>query len=214
MCPEGNQTQGLLPEDGCPGHWVILEFWVPLFWPDLHSLQAPCLTYRVDASGAMKSLGLTLLSSMGEVLFSALQSQAALPLQPIPFHRPVCRTNQFGGVFECLLEASWACATKKLLDAEGHLAGPAENPLRASGQRTVTKGMSTGHIFLSVLLAAHGKKAAGMALGLVQGELKGFKENRPRPFLHPASGLLLRRGLCQEVCASTAVSLPSTPPLP
>lgn len=72
-----------------------LEFWVPLLWPDLHSLQAPCLTYRVDASGAMKSLGLTLLSSMGEVLVSALQSQAALPPQPIPFyvlkiHRSVC----------------------------------------------------------------------------------------------------------------------------
>ena len=24
LCPEGNQTQGLLPEDGCPGHWVTL----------------------------------------------------------------------------------------------------------------------------------------------------------------------------------------------
>lgn len=113
-----------------------LEFWVPLLWPDLHSLQAPCLTYRVDASGAMKSLGLTLLSPMGELLVSALQSQGALPLQPIPFHvlkirRPECPTNQLGGVFKCLLEASWACATKKLLDAEGHLAGPAENPLRA-----------------------------------------------------------------------------------
>lgn len=24
LCPEGNQTQGLLPEDGCPGPWAIL----------------------------------------------------------------------------------------------------------------------------------------------------------------------------------------------
>ena len=49
-----------------------------------------------------------------------------------------------------------------------------------------------------------------MALGLVQGELKGFKENRPRPFLYPASSLLLRRGLCQEVRA-TAWRFPYRP---
>lgn len=88
-----------------------LGFWVPLLWPDLRSLQAPCLTYRVDASGAMKSLGLTLLSPMGELLVSVLQSQGALPLQPIPFHvlkvrTPVCPASQLGGVFACLLEAS------------------------------------------------------------------------------------------------------------
>lgn len=32
-----------------------------------------------------------------------------------------------GEDFECLLEASWACATKKLLDAKGHLEGPTES---------------------------------------------------------------------------------------
>ena len=143
-----------------------LEFWVPLLWPDLHSLQAPCLTYRVDASGAVKSSGLTLLSPMGGLPVSVLQTQGALPLQPIPFHvlkirRPVCPTNQLGGVFECLLEASWACATKKLLDAEGHLAGPAENPLRVSGQRTLTKAMSTGHIFCQFYWLHKGRRQRG-----------------------------------------------------
>lgn len=191
-----------------------------MLWPNLRSLQAPCLTYRVDASGAVKSSGLTLLSPMGELPVSVLQTQGALPLQPIPFHvlkirRPVCPTNQLGGVFECLLEASWACATKKLLDAEGHLAGPAENPLRASGQRTLTKAMSTGHIFVGFIGCTREEGSgdgfgfgAGRAEGLQREQTMSFSTSCLRPFVtqRPLSG-----GLCWS---TEAVSLPSTPPLP
>ena len=93
--------------------------------------------------------------------------------------------------------------------------GPPSRPCRKPTQSIRPKDIDQSNVhrshFLSVLLAAQGKKAAGMALGLVQGELKGFKVNRPCPFLHPASGLLLLRGLCQEVRAGAQRRFPYRP---
>lgn len=104
--------------------------------------------------------------------------------------------------------------------------GPPSRPCRKPTESMRPKDIHQSNVhrsqFLSVLLAAQRKKAAGMALGLVQGELKGFKENRPCPFLHPASGLLLCRGLCLHIggfptvhsSASLSAGVPGNLPLP
>lgn len=121
----------------------------------------------------MKSLGLSVLSSMGDPsgLSPSELGSPESPARCLPTSRKFtdlsARTNNLRGAFECLLEASWACATKKLLDVEGHLTGPTENPLRALGKRTFTKGMSTGNIFCRFYWLHTGRRQKGMVLGLV-----------------------------------------------
>ena len=142
LCPEGNQTDSRIPS----------SVWMSGTLDDLTwSSGFPCSGLSCTPSrplvsftgwtlqGWMKSFGLSVLSSMGEPsgLSPSELGSPESPARSLPTSRKFtdlsARTNNLRGAFECLLEASWACATKKLLDAEGHLTGPTENPLRALG---------------------------------------------------------------------------------
>lgn len=123
----GRQTDWCVPSRIWSSETLpYLEFWVPRFPRALHSLQVPWLVDGVDAPGKNGCA----FSSWGN-LWSHRPSKLRSP-DPLARSLPTAQTltrlsiNR-GEDLECLSEASWACATKKLLDAKGHLEGPAES---------------------------------------------------------------------------------------
>lgn len=81
--------------------------------------------------------------------------------------------NSLRGDLECLLEASWACATKKLLDAKGHLVGPTESyaGLQTKGH---SPEVSLGKTFCGFYWLPP-QQTAGNGFGLVWGKAEGLQ---------------------------------------